>query len=73
MAHGWTEQRKKRQARLIRTWKPWEWSTGPTTERGKARVAQNAFKHGARSRESLAVMRKIQDLLQDFDRTWRRG
>ena len=31
---------------LIRTWRPWEQSTGPKTEAGKARAAHNAFKGG---------------------------
>ena len=30
-------------------WKPWEQSTGPRTEQGKAKVAQNAFKGGWRN------------------------
>ncbi len=29
-------------------WKPWEQSTGPRTEHGKAKVAKNAFKGGWR-------------------------
>ena len=41
MANGWTSERRARQAELIRTWRPWERSTGPRTAEGKARVAQN--------------------------------
>lgn len=41
MANGWTSERRARQSELIRTWRPWERSTGPRTAEGKARVAQN--------------------------------
>ena len=46
--NGWTSERKARQAALIRHWRPWEQSTGPKTEAGKARAARNAFKGGVR-------------------------
>ena len=36
MANGWTPERRARQAELIRQWRPWEKSTGPKTEAGKA-------------------------------------
>jgi hypothetical protein len=49
MANGWTEGRRARQASLIRNWKPWERSTGPRTEAGKARTARNGFKGGQRA------------------------
>lgn len=51
MANGWTEERKRKQAEAIRRWKPWEKSTGPKTEEGKARVSLNAWKHGMRTRD----------------------
>ncbi len=46
MGHGWAPQRRARQASLSHTWKPWERSTGPRTDEGKARTARNAFKGG---------------------------
>ena len=49
MANGWTLERRQRQAELIRTWSPWRFSTGPRTDAGKARVAQNAWKGGHRA------------------------
>lgn len=49
MANGWTPERRARQAALIRTWRPWEKSTGPRSEEGKARTARNAFKGGHRA------------------------
>jgi len=44
MANGWTPERRARQAAMIRTWKPWEKSTGPKTCEGKAIVSQNHLK-----------------------------
>jgi len=44
MTNGWTPERRARQAELIRTWRPWEKSTGPKTEAGQAEVSQNAYK-----------------------------
>lgn len=48
MANGWTPERRARQAALIRTWRPWEHSSGPKTQAGKAVVAGNAWKGGTR-------------------------
>ena len=48
MGNGWTLERRARQAERIRTWRPWEQSTGPRTEGGKAVVARNAWKGGSR-------------------------
>ena len=42
--NSWTPERRQRQAELIKTWKPWEQSTGPRTEEGKAKASKNAFK-----------------------------
>jgi hypothetical protein len=46
MTTPWTEDRKARQAELIRTWRPWERSTGPRTVDGKAKASRNAWKGG---------------------------
>nr|AWD72273.1 hypothetical protein pH8NP1_p012 [Polaromonas sp. H8N] len=48
MANGWTTERRQRQAELIKTWRPWEQSTGPKTPEGKAAVARNPWKGGHR-------------------------
>lgn len=53
MANGWTLERKQRQAELIKTWRPWDKSTGPKTEAGKAASSRNADKGRATERESL--------------------
>jgi hypothetical protein len=59
MANGWTPERRARQAELIRSWKPWDRSTGPRTAEGKARVSRNAHKGGTR-----AVLRTLAALLR---------
>ena len=48
MASSWTTERRARQAALIRTWKPWERSTGPRTHEGRAKVSRNAWRGGYR-------------------------
>ena len=40
-ARTWTPEQRARQAELIRTWQPWEQSTGPKTPDGKAKAARN--------------------------------
>jgi len=44
--NGWTPERRKRQAELIKSWQPWTRSTGARTSAGKARSSLNAVKHG---------------------------
>lgn len=48
MSCRWTAEARARQAELIKTWRPWERSTGPRTSDGKAKVALNAWKGGKR-------------------------
>lgn len=43
-ASSWTPERRAKQAEAIRRWKPWDKSTGPRTEEGKARSSRNADK-----------------------------
>ena len=62
MNHGWTSERKKRQAEAIRKWEPWKQSTGPKTEEGRKTSSMNAFKHGMRSAEHREVERLIAQL-----------
>jgi hypothetical protein len=47
-ANGWTPERRKQQARAIHQWKPWERSTGPSSNAGKAKSALNRFAGGIR-------------------------
>lgn len=60
MANGWTPERKAKHAEAIKRWKPWEKSTGPKTEAGKAVSSRNGWKGGERE-----VMREISRLLRD--------
>ena len=53
-ARRWTDAQKARQAELIRTWKPWEQSTGPITQAGKEVSSKNAFNYALRE-----VMREL--------------
>ena len=64
--NGWTPERRARQAEMIRQWRPWEQSTGPVTEAGKAKAAANAKSLGVRAaqREVQAVMA----LIREYDR-----
>jgi hypothetical protein len=50
MSNGWTPERWQQQAAAIRRWKPWQQSTGPRTDVGKARSSTNAFRGGERQR-----------------------
>ena len=67
MANGWTPERRARQAALIRTWRPWDRSTGPCTEAGKAKASRNAHKAGGRESERDNIRtfnRYMRDLLR---------
>ena len=46
MTNGWTPERRAKQQILIRTWRPWEKSTGPKTSIGKALSAARSYKGG---------------------------
>jgi len=48
MTNGWTPERKRRQAELIKKWRPWEKSTGPKTAAGKRASARRGYKGAAR-------------------------
>lgn len=58
--NGWTPERRARQAAAIRAWRPWERSTGPRTEAGKAKVARNAYRGGER-----AFLREVRNFLRE--------
>ncbi len=64
MANGWTPERRARQAALIRTWRPWERSTGPRTDEGKVRTARNGFK-GGQWRELRELVKAMNALLRE--------
>lgn len=70
MANGWTQERRARQAELIRTWKPWSQSTGPRTPEGKAKAASNGDKGGlmAEARREAQQLRKLTTALLEEHR-----
>ena len=70
MANGWTPERRTKQAALIRTWRPWEQSSGPKSAEGKARTSRNGYKGGHRAtlrelaRELNEALREQRDVLR---------
>jgi hypothetical protein len=60
--NGWTDERRAKQAEAIRRWKPWERSTGPKTEGGKAASSRNAYKGRINPR---ALLRELGRLLRE--------
>ena len=56
----WTPEARQRQSELIRSWKPWERSTGPKSPEGKAVVSQNGYRGGTR-----ALLRELAKLLKE--------
>lgn len=63
MANGWTPERKARQAALIRTWSPWQKSTGPQASTGKVRNSRNADKPGPLNRRMRELKRQVRSLV----------
>jgi len=61
---GWSEERRARQAVLIRRWAPWRRSVGPKTEAGKARCSMDALKHGVFSQARLREYRRVRNVLR---------
>ena len=62
MSYYRTPEHRALRATLIKKWKPWEQSTGPNTQEGKAQVSRNALKHGYRSQafaNELTAIKKI--------------
>ncbi len=58
MANGWTPERRARQAELIRGWKPWNHSTGPRTDAGKAISSANREKSLQAASEAVEQARR---------------
>jgi len=62
LLNGWTPERRERQSELILAWKPWNRSTGPRTEEGKARSAMRGYKGAERQ-----VLRELRQEMRDAD------
>lgn len=67
MARHWTTAQRQAQRERIKHVKPWEKSTGPRTEVGKAVVSRNAYKGGLRpmQREAMRLIREQEKALQE--------
>lgn len=65
---NWTPEQRERQREAIKTWKPWEQSTGPKSPEGKARVSQNGWRGGQREamRELARLIAEHRKALRDF-------
>jgi len=57
----WTEERRRKQAEIVKKTEPTRHSTGPRSKAGKARVSQNAYKHGMRG----GIYRQVSSLLSE--------
>jgi hypothetical protein len=64
--HGWSNERRAKQAAAIRRWKPWLKSTGPISAAGKARVSTNAYKGAKRPRLRL-IKAKLREVFRQLD------
>ena len=53
---AWTEERRQRQAEIIRKTKPWKHSTGPRTEAGKQASSRNATSIWVARRRALKAV-----------------
>ena len=62
-ARTWTQEQRRQQAEAIKRWKPWEQSTGPKSEPGKALVARNGWKGGE--------WRKLREMFKTLNQTMR--
>lgn len=47
-ARKWTKKQRAAQSTAIRTWEPWQHSTGAKSLAGKAIVSRNAYRGGMR-------------------------
>lgn len=66
MSYFRTPEHRALRAELIRKWKPWENSTGPKSEAGKAQSAMRGYKGGWRGelRELARLMREQSEELR---------
>lgn len=67
MSYSRTPEHRALRSELIRRWKPWEKSTGPKSEDGKARSAMRGFKGGDR-----AMLRDVARVLREQAETLKR-
>ena len=67
-ARNWTPEQRQQQAERIKTWQPWEQSTGPRTAEGKAAASRNGWKGGHRDmlRELARTLTSQREALEDL-------
>ena len=65
VAKGWTAERRAAQAARMRARKPWERSTGPRTDAGKARSRGNATGKGCLQRLD-AELAEVEALMREW-------
>ena len=58
----WTPELRAQQSAAIQRWKPWEKSTGPRTERGKAASAANGWLSWFNRLDAFTQLRLIKRL-----------
>ncbi len=70
MARNWSPESRERMRRLIMARKPWEQSTGPRSQEGKAKLSLNAYKGALRpaARELIRQIRRCEEFARDIDR-----
>ena len=68
MSYYRTPEHRALRATLIKKWKPWEQSTGPKTQEGKAHASRNALKHGYRSQAFANELTAIKKILCEFNK-----
>lgn len=66
MSYPRTDAHRAMHAQRAREHKPWEKSTGPTTEQGKAASRMNATKHGVASRQWRDVEAALRALMDQL-------
>jgi hypothetical protein len=60
--NGWTQERRLKQSEAIKSWKPWEKSTGAKTIEGKGKSKMNAYKHGGRGSELIRTKTNLNSI-----------
>jgi hypothetical protein len=65
MSYLRTPEHRALRAELIRRWKPWEQSSGPKTDAGKAVVAMNSWRGDPRG--TMAAAKKLARIISADD------
>ena len=62
----WTPEERLKQSKLIKQQKPYNFSTGPRTPEGKAKVRNNALRHGKYSEEIRNMAKEVAEVKRQF-------